>query len=146
MPWGWVTAAAVFLAFALLAIFLLRARWLNQKPDAFDCALAEPPRGQPRDGWAAYRGDELVWFPLAGLSWRPARRWRREEFDIRASARGISPRTGQVIRALSVAAHGMEFKIYVHDGSASGIRSWTESALPSPDPTERGPAANNAGQ
>lgn len=131
MDWIWFAALALLISItAWFLLFLARVRWLTSRPGIFECALATPPLWKPRDGWCMYSGGDLLWFPLASVTRQPKYRWKRHHFDIRSARSGRSARTNAVLRVLEVSSAGQVFQLYMHEGSAAGVRSWSESAPP----------------
>lgn len=132
MPWLWVAAASLIAGAAALAfVFWMRARHIEATIGTFECALRRDPTAHMVDGWAAYTGSTLCWYPVVGLLRRPALSWERDGLDILESVPIVLARTDEVLRRVTISSRGDRADLVMRDGSYSGLRSWLEAAPPS---------------
>lgn len=123
MTWLWVgLASAVVLAGAW---FLARLRRISSVASSFDCIVKTGNKWV--DGRAMYTMGALTWYPIAAMSLRPALVWPRDAIDITQVEHADS---GMVI--ITLQSPEGAFQLCMELQAYAGVRSWLESAPPSP--------------
>jgi len=128
-----LVVSLLVLAVALASVFLRRRLIARGKPLTV-CALRESGDRRWRFGLARYGSTGVEWYPLEGLSVRPARRWARAQLDIGASE---SLETGErpeilIPEAMRVpcSCQDVSFEIALAQAPYTALRSWVESSPP----------------
>lgn len=127
--------AVILLAVVVVFVALSLRRWLlEHRGGTVECSLREPGhRGVWRLGIGRYSGDELLWFAIFGLRFRPRRVVHRRGLVVAAhrtpeaeEEAALQPGTGIV--ELRDEAGTVELAM---SGSAlTGFLAWLESAPP----------------
>jgi len=119
--------------FGLGAVFARRRLIARGKPLTV-CALRESGERRWRFGLVRYGTDHLEWFPLTGISLRPARRWERKQLEFGS---GTALETGERPEILISGAMRVDcsygearFEIALAQAPYTALRSWLEASPP----------------
>ncbi len=139
LPIAEIAALALILLLILPVVFLAsRRRWLSRQGGLFDCSLRLSTK-TPGAGWALgvarYSGDNLEWFRVFSLSFRP-----RVIFP-RSVTHAGSQRDPDAIEAVvlsnddqrivnMVTRNGDSWELAMSNSSLTGLLSWLESSAP----------------
>ncbi|MHB1474589.1 MAG: DUF2550 domain-containing protein [Dermatophilaceae bacterium] len=129
-----LVGGALFIVLAVLGATFARRRLIARGKPLTVCALREPVDHRWRFGLARYGATGLEWFPLGGLSLRPARRWQRTVLDI-GTGQPLAPGERPEILIPSAwrvdCCYGQEsFEIALAQAPYTALRSWLEAAPP----------------
>lgn len=120
----------------LLWLFL-RRRWLARSGGIFDCELNLGSESMPR--WALgvlrYSGEDLEWFRVLALGFRPERVLRRSAARIRAKVQpvlnGIDSTQRLVRLETESESTAIAWDLAMDADAATGLLAWLEAAPPS---------------
>lgn len=133
MEWVWgVVGSIVVVAGLVLAVYLTRMRTIVTRVGSFECSLREADSRRWREGYACYGVDRLDWFPVASLRVRPLHSWRRHDVEVESVDRHVSRHTGRDVADVVVQVGGARYHLALAQEAYSGLRSWLESAPPTP--------------
>jgi Protein of unknown function (DUF2550). len=133
VDWVWgAIGSLVVVAGLILAVYLTRFRAIVTRVGSFECSLRESGSRRWREGYASYGLDRLDWFPVASLRVRPRYSWRRGDLEVERVERRVSRQTGRDVVDVEIHAAGARYHLVVVDEAYSGLRSWLESAPPTP--------------
>lgn len=134
MSIGGILAAALLAVVAVFAMLSLRRWLLERRGGTVECSLREPDgRGVWRLGIGRYSGDELLWFAIFGIRFRPRRvvhrrglvvAGRREPMAEEEAA--LQPDTGIV----EVREDGRTVELAMSGAALTGFLAWLESSPP----------------
>jgi len=133
VEWVWGVVGSLILVAGLVAVlYFSRMRSITSRVGSFECHLraADSPRWY--EGYACYGADRLDWFPVASLVLRPRFSWQRGEIEILRTGSRTSRHTQRELVDATVSGGGRVFHLVVMREAYSGLRSWLESAPPTP--------------
>lgn len=139
----WDVILGVVVALGVLAILAVvgisgRRRWVARYGGVFDCSL-RTHRTSGR-GWmlgiARYSGDDLQWFRLFSMSFRPREIVRRKGLIVleRRGPQGAEPfslHSGHIV--LECSASGGDVDLAMSEDAVTGFLAWLEAAPPGRD-------------
>lgn len=141
MPvWLWVVealAVVVGLAMVLLVALVLRRRALERSRGSFSLSVKQSsvvsPKGW-RPGVALYRGDQLFYFSLFSLYWRPKYRLRRDDTQVSSRRAPVGQETvalpdGQNVIVMCSSSVGIA-QLALSSSSLTGLLAWLEASPP----------------
>ncbi|GAA1893097.1 DUF2550 family protein [Lapillicoccus jejuensis] len=129
-----VLVGALVVLVALVVVGLvLRRRALARGRILTLCGLRRGDATRFRMGLLRLGQDQLEWFPLLGVTLRPADGWARTEVDVETSRALPGPERPDLLPdAVGVACHTArgEFELALLPAHYTALRSWLESAPP----------------
>lgn len=141
MPlWMWLLdslAIIVALLVFLVISIVVRRRWLMREPGAFEMSVNRNIEARSAQGWlvgiAAFRDNELVWFRVFSLSFRPKFRFARGQVSIegRRNPQGTESyalHDGHII--VQTANPTPIEQLALSETSFTAVQSWLESSPP----------------
>lgn len=124
MWWLWGTL------FVLLAAttgwYIVRLRFISSRIGSFHCSLMRGDRWV--EGYACYAVGRLDWFPIMSIASRPAQSWTRGDCDVVS----VEYTDGGSHAHVVVRGDGDDVMLGMPGAAYSGLRSWLESAPPTP--------------
>jgi hypothetical protein len=132
-----VGAALVAILLAVIVVFAMLSirRWLlERRGGTVECSLREPDgRGVWRLGIGRYNGDELLWFAIFGLRFRPRRVVHRRGLVVSGrrtpkaeEEAALHPDTGIV----EVRDDGHTVELAMSGAALTGFLAWLEASPP----------------
>lgn len=141
MDW-WLVAegllvAALVVLLACLPLMWLRRRWLSSQGGLFDCAL-QVREGAWALGMARYRGDNLEWYRVFSVSFRPRVTFNRRETTWQArrtpsaeeSTLLFTDHEVVTLRGVDRGGQPRPWQLAMGPASATGLMSWLEASAP----------------
>jgi Protein of unknown function (DUF2550) len=135
---GIVEAVAVALLVALLALVLLavRRRVLLRGNGAIDMSLRQSP-GRTSRGWALgvgrYTADDLLWYRVFALTWRPSRTMSRRDLEVIGQRMPLGAESWAV-QAGAVVVECRDrrgpLQLAMSEEALTGFLSWLEASPP----------------
>lgn len=133
MDWVLGAAGMVVVASALVAVlYFTRMRSISSRVGSFECALRVGGSRTWSNGYATYGKDRIDWFPVASLRLQPRFSWLRGEVEVVAAEPRPSAHTDRDVVDVTITTAGRRFELVVMDEAYFGLRSWLESAPPTP--------------
>jgi hypothetical protein len=134
---GWLLALVLLVAVACATVIATRRTLIERGGGRVDCGLRRGRRRRWRLGLAAYRPEELAWYPVFGVRLRP-----RQVFDRRALSI-VSRRPADPVEVTSLGPGTMIVECETGPGDArielalgadalTGFLAWLEAAPPGP--------------
>lgn len=134
---GWFLALVLLVAVACATVIAARRTLIERGGGRVDCGLRRGRRRRWRLGLAAYRPDELAWYPVFGLRLRP-----QVVFDRRALS-VVARRPADLVEVTSLGPGTMVVECETGPGAArielalgedalTGFLAWLEAAPPGP--------------
>ena len=120
----WV-ALGVLLA-AALTWYFARLRFISSRIGSFQCSVLRAERW--REGYACYAVGRLDWYPLYSIASKPALSWTRGDCDVISVQYDDAGQSARVVMSEA----GTETTLSLPSQAYSGLRSWLESAPPTP--------------
>lgn len=120
-----------------LVWLFLRRRWLARNGGIFDCELNLGTEDAPRWvlGVLRYSGEDLEWFRVLALGFRPERTLRRSAARIRAKVQpienGIDANQRLVRLETETDSGAVAWGLAMDSNAATGLLAWLEAAPPS---------------
>ncbi|WP_425308803.1 DUF2550 domain-containing protein [Ammonicoccus fulvus] len=120
-----------------LVWLFLRRRWLARNGGIFDCELNLGTIADPRWvlGVLRYSGEDLEWFRVLALSFRPEHSLRRSAARIRAKVQpvvnGVDANQRLVRLETETDAGAVAWDLAMDADAATGLLAWLEAAPPS---------------
>lgn len=128
-----LVGALVVLVCLVVAGLVLRRRALARGRILTLCGLRREGAARFRMGLLRLGHDQLEWFPLLGVTLRPADGWARTDVDVEPSrALDGSERPDLIPDAVGVACRtpAGQFELAMLPDHYTALRSWLESAPP----------------
>jgi hypothetical protein len=134
---GWLLVVVLAVALACATTIAARRTLIERGGGSVDCGLRSGQDRRWRLGLAAYRPEELRWYPVFGVRLRP-----REVFDRRALS-VVSRRPADPVEVASLGPGTMVVECETGDASGlielalgedalTGFLAWLEAAPPGP--------------
>lgn len=124
MAWLWV--ALIVLLAAASGWYVVRLQYLRHRIGSFECARMRNDRWLK--GYACYAVGRLDWYPVVSVASRPALSWRRGDLDVITVEHDVGDGRARVV----VEGDGVRHTLLMPAQAYSGVRSWIESAPPTP--------------
>jgi hypothetical protein len=134
---GWLLALILLVAVASATAIAARRTLIERGGGSIDCGLRRGRGRHWRLGVAAYRPDELAWYPVFGVRLRP-----REVFDRRAlsvvarrpadAVEMTSLGPGTMIVECETGAGAGRIELALGEDALTGFLAWLEAAPPGP--------------
>lgn len=134
---GWLLALILLIAVASATAIAARRTLIERSGGGIDCGLRRGRGRRWRLGVAAYRPDELAWYPVFGVRLRP-----REVFDRRAlsvvarrpadAVEVTSLGPGTMIVECETGAGAGRIELALGEDALTGFLAWLEAAPPGP--------------
>ncbi|MVA76041.1 DUF2550 family protein [Auraticoccus sp. F435] len=142
--WGVLEGLLLVLVLAALplVLFALRRRWLARSGSLVECSLRISTRssrsGTPGAGWALgvarYSGDELQWFRVFSLAFRPRLRVTRRGTTVLQTRPPEAAEVPMLYRDQRIVvladSEGRQIDLAMETSSITGLLSWLEAAPP----------------
>lgn len=133
---GGVIAAALLAAVAVFLLLSVRRWLLERRGGTVECSLREPEgRGVWRLGIGRYSGDELLWFAIFGIRFRPRRVVHRRGLVVAGRRKpeaeeeaALHPDAGIV----ELRDDAGTVELAMSGAALTGFLAWLESAPPGP--------------
>jgi Protein of unknown function (DUF2550) len=134
---GWLLAVVLLVALACATVIAARRTLIERGGGSVDCGLRREHARRWRLGLAAYRPQELAWYPVFGVRLRP-----REVFDRRGlcvvsrrpadavEATSLGP--GTVVVECDTGAASGRIELALGEDALTGFLAWLEAAPPGP--------------
>jgi Protein of unknown function (DUF2550) len=132
---GWLLVAVLAVALACACVIAVRRTLIERGGGSVDCGLRRGRDRRWRLGLAAYRPEELRWYPIFGIRLRP-----REVFDRRtlgvvsrrpadqAEVTSLGP--GTVIVECDAGEAAGRIELALGQDALTGFLAWLEAAPP----------------
>jgi hypothetical protein len=134
---GWLLALILLVAVASATVIAARRTLIERGGGSVDCGLRRGRGRRWRLGLAAYRPEELAWYPVFGVRLRP-----REIFDRRAlsvvsrrpadAVEVTSLGRGKVVVECETGAGEARIELALGEDALTGFLAWLEAAPPGP--------------
>ena len=139
---GWLLVVVLVLAAACATVIAVRRTLIERGGGGVDCGLRCGPGRRWRLGLAAYRPEDLRWYPVFGLRLRPREVFARRALSV-VSRRPADPvemtslGPGTVIVECGTGAAGGRIELALGEDALTGFLAWLEAAPPGPAPDFR---------
>lgn len=132
---GWLLVVILLIALACATGIAVRRTLIERGGGSVDCALRRGPDRHWRLGVAAYRADELCWYPIFGLRLRPREIYARRGLSVvsrrpadEAETTSIGP--GAVVVECDTGNGAARIELALSEDALTGFLSWLEAAPP----------------
>jgi hypothetical protein len=134
-----LVSIGLLIILVVLVAFLLRLALVRRGGATVDCGLRLPhPAGRWRLGLARYTADDLEWFRLVSVSYRPTWTFVRSSIEIsgRRNPRGAEllavPHGAVAITCNVITRQGddLDVEFAISETAMTGFLAWIESSAP----------------
>lgn len=134
---GWLLVVILAVALACATGIAVRRVLIERGGGSVDCALRRAPDRHWRLGVAAYRGDELCWYPIFGLRLRPGEVYARRGLAVVSRRPADDTETtslgpGAVVVECDTGNDAAHIEFALSDDALTGFLAWLEAAPPGP--------------
>ncbi len=135
---GWLLVVVLAIAVACATGIAVRRTLIDRGGGSVDCGLRRGPDRRWRLGVAAYRPDELCWYPIFGLRLRPGEIYARHALSV------VSRRPADAVETTSLGpgavvvecdtgnGAGRRIELALSEDALTGFLAWLEAAPPGP--------------
>jgi hypothetical protein len=133
---GWLLVVILVIALACATGIAVRRVLIERGGGSVDCALRRTDRHW-RLGLAAYRGDELCWYPIFGLRLRPGEVYARRGLAVVSRRPADDTETtslgpGAVVVECDTGDGAAHIELALSEDALTGFLAWLEAAPPGP--------------
>jgi Protein of unknown function (DUF2550) len=134
---GWLLVVVLLLGLACAAVIAVRRALIERGGGSVDCGLRRGQDRRWRLGLAAYRPEELRWYPVFGIRLRPRDIFARHRLSV-VSRRPADPvevtslGPGTVVVECDTGEPGGRIELALGEGALTGFLAWLEAAPPGP--------------
>jgi hypothetical protein len=134
---GWLLLAVLLVAVACATAIAARRTLIERGGGNVDCGLRRGPGRRWRLGLAAYRLDELRWYPVFGIRLRPRAVFGRRALSVvsRRPADAVEVTSlgpGTVVVECDTGAAAGRIELALGEDALTGFLAWLEAAPPGP--------------
>ena len=136
---GWLLALVLLVAVACASVIAARRTLIERGGGSVDCGLRRG-RGRRRRwrlGLAAYRPDELAWYPVFGVRLRPQQVFDRRSLSVVArrpadpvEVTSLGP--GTMVVECETGSGDAHIELALGEDALTGFLAWLEAAPPGP--------------
>jgi len=134
---GWLLAVVLLVAVVFAVGIAVRRTLIERGGGTVECALRLAGDQRWRLGLAAYRPDELRWYPVFGFWPRPGEAFARHSLIVVSRRRpdpveATSLGSGSVVVGCAIGQAGQRIELALSEGALTGFLAWLEAAPPGP--------------
>jgi hypothetical protein len=134
---GWLLVAVLAIAVACATVIAVRRTLIERGGGSVDCGLRRGRDRRWRLGLAAYRPEELRWYPVFGVRLRPHEVFDRRALGVvsrrpadRVEVTSLGP--GTVIVECDAGEAAGRIELALGEDALTGFLAWLEAAPPGP--------------
>ena len=134
---GWLLVVILVIALACATVIAGRRTLIERGGGRVDCGLRHSPERRWRLGLAAYRPEELRWYPVFGVRLRPEKVFARRALSV-VSRRPADPvevtslGPGTVVVECDTGAASGRIELALGEDALTGFLAWLEAVPPGP--------------
>jgi Protein of unknown function (DUF2550) len=134
---GWLLALVLLVAVACATVIAARRTLIERGGGRVDCGLRRARGRRWRLGLAAYRPEDLAWYPVFGVRLRPQAVFDRRALSVVArrpadamEAASLGP--GTVVVECETGPGDARIELALGEDALTGFLAWLEAAPPGP--------------
>jgi hypothetical protein len=134
---GWLLLVILLIALAGASLIAVRRTLIERGGGSVDCGLRRGPDRRWRLGLAAYRPEDLRWYPVFGVRLRAGAVFARRTLSVvsRRPADAVEVTSlgpGTVVVECDTGQPGGRIELALREDALTGFLAWLEAAPPGP--------------